>query len=147
MTTLTISQAAAMFELRPSAIRYYEEIGLLEPPSRVAGQRRYDDAALDRLAVIQRSRQLGFSLADIRALFISFREGVPPSKRWRTLAERKLEELDRQIDAIAVLQRFLREQGQCGCNTLETCGRNLRANHTCDAGVSPSHRRPPARVP
>lgn len=138
MTPLTISQAAAMFGLRPSAIRYYEEIGLLQQPPRVAGQRRYDDVTLDRLAVIQRSRRLGFSLTDIRALFFSYRDGVPPSKRWRELSERKLQELDRRVEEIRVLQAFLREQGNCGCTSLEACGRNLRASTGC---AELSHRR------
>lgn len=119
-----------MFGLRPSAIRYYEQMGLLEAP-RVAGQRRYDDSTLDRLAVIHRSRQLGFSLDEIRALFFSFRDGAPPSHRWRTLSERKLRDLDRQLEEIRSLQAFLREQGKCGCTSLETCGRNLRAKSAC----------------
>jgi MerR family redox-sensitive transcriptional activator SoxR len=138
MTSLTISQAAAMFGLRPSAIRYYEEIGLLQHPPRVGGQRRYDEVALDRLAVIQRSRQLGFALADIRALFFSYRNGVPPSKRWRELSERKLQELDRRVEEIRALEAFLREQGNCGCTSLEACGRNLRARAAC---AEPRHRR------
>ena len=60
MPQLTISQVARQIRLRPSAIRYYERIGLLPRAERLSGQRRYDDSVLYRLAIIQRARQLGF---------------------------------------------------------------------------------------
>ena len=65
---LTIGEVAAQAGLRTSALRYYEQTGLLRPATRVSGQRRYDAAALDRLAVIQFCRRLGFSLSEIRVL-------------------------------------------------------------------------------
>jgi MerR family redox-sensitive transcriptional activator SoxR len=123
--SLTISQAARAVGLRPSAIRYYEQIGILRPAARVRGQRRYDDAALYRLAVIQRSRQLGFTLPEIRTLFFAFKEEVPAAPRWRELSERKLEELDRLVEGVSHLQALLRAQGTCGCGSLEDCGRWL----------------------
>ena len=64
--------------LRPSAIRYYEQIGILPPAQRVSGQRRYDLTALHRLVVIQRARQTGFTLTEIKQLFFGFRAGTPP---------------------------------------------------------------------
>jgi DNA-binding transcriptional MerR regulator len=123
--SLTISQAARTVGLRPSAIRYYEQIGIVRPATRVGGQRRYDDAALYRLAVVQRSRQLGFTLPEIRTLFFAFSEEVPAAPRWKELSERKLEELDRLVEGIARLQALLRGQGKCGCGSLEDCGRWL----------------------
>jgi len=57
---LSISEVAKQIGLRPSAIRYYEQIGVLPPAHRVSGQRRYDPTVLYRLAIIQRARQLGF---------------------------------------------------------------------------------------
>jgi len=59
---LSISEVASQIGLRPSAIRYYEQIGILPPAQRVSGQRRYDVTALHRLVVIQRARQTGFTL-------------------------------------------------------------------------------------
>src|ERR1700732_2577493 len=93
MRPLTITQVAKQFGLRPSALRYYEQIGILLPANRVSGRRRYDGAALRRLAVIQRARQLGFSLDEIRELFGGFRPGTPASQRWQELSQRKLAEL------------------------------------------------------
>jgi len=59
---LAISDVARVFGLRTSAIRYYEQIGILPPPMRKNGQRRYDNSALFRLAVVQRARETGFTL-------------------------------------------------------------------------------------
>ena len=136
----TISHAARAVGLRPSAIRYYEQIGILAPAPRTGGQRRYDEVAIQRLAVIQRSRQLGFTLNEIRALFFDFPDGVPASPRWSELSRRKLEELDRQMAAIKALQALLQNQGKCACASLEECGKYLlssgiivqRKNLRCD---------------
>jgi len=125
MSDRSISEVAQEVGLRPSAIRYYEQIGILPAAPRRAGQRRYDDSALHRLVVIQRSRELGFTLDDIRTLFHGFRDGVPPSKRWRDVSARKLEELDRLANEIAMLQSLLRAQGTCSCVSLDECGRRL----------------------
>jgi len=78
MTQLTISQVADQIRLRPSAIRYYERIGLLPPAERLSGQRGYHASVLYRLAIIQRARQLGFSLSKIRHLFFGFRDVTRP---------------------------------------------------------------------
>jgi DNA-binding transcriptional MerR regulator len=65
MPLLTISEVARQVGLQPSAIRYYEQIGILVPAQRIGGQRRFDTSALHRLAVIQRARQTGFTLNEI----------------------------------------------------------------------------------
>lgn len=77
----SISEVATQVGLRPSAIRYYERIGILPPAQRVSGQRRYDNTVLHRLAVIQRARQTGFTLGEVKELFFGFRAGAPPSIR------------------------------------------------------------------
>ena len=59
---LSISDVAHVFGLRTSAIRYYEQIGILPRAMRKNGQRRYDNSALFRLAVVHRARETGFYL-------------------------------------------------------------------------------------
>src|SRR5246500_2215907 len=106
MPLLTISEVARQIRLRPSAIRYYERIGLLPHAERLSGQRRYDASVLYRLAIIQRARQLGFSLSEIRQLFFGFRDVTRPPVRWRKLSQRKLVELSgfrRKINLHTVL--------------------------------------------
>jgi len=73
---LAISNVARVFGLRTSAIRYYEQIGILPPPFRKNGQRRYNDSVLFRLAVVQRARETGFTLDEIRELFFGFPPGT-----------------------------------------------------------------------
>src|SRR6202789_1989103 len=94
MSQLSISEVARQVGLRPSAIRYYEQIGLLPAALRMSGQRRYDHSVLHRLAIIQRARQLGFTLDQIRQLFFGFGKSTRASERWRKLSKRKLVELD-----------------------------------------------------
>ena len=67
---LAISDVARVFGLRNSAIRYYEQIGILPPAMRKNGQRRYNNTVLFRLAVVQRARGDGIHLGgNTRAIF------------------------------------------------------------------------------
>src|SRR5579864_3363927 len=126
MPQLTISEVARRIRLRPSAIRYYERIGLLPPAERQSGQRRYDPTVLYRLAIIQRARQLGFTLSEIRHLFFGFRDGTRPSERWRTLSQRKLAELDDLMNGIKVVRGVLKKlMTKCRCDTLDQCGKGI----------------------
>jgi MerR family redox-sensitive transcriptional activator SoxR len=126
MARLTISQVARQIRLRPSAIRYYERIGLLPPAERLSGQRRYDPTVLYRLAIIQRARQLGFTLTEIRHLFFGFRDITRPSERWRTLSQRKLAELDHLMDGIKAVRGVLKQlMTKCRCDTLDQCGKGI----------------------
>jgi MerR family redox-sensitive transcriptional activator SoxR len=135
MRALTITQVAKQFGLRSSALRYYESIGILLPPNRVSGRRRYDGAALHRLAVIQHARQLGFSLEEIRELFGGFRPGTPASQRWRELSQRKLTELEASVERIMVMQKLLRQMGNCRCDVLDECGAGILRSQ-CEAPTS-----------
>ena len=138
---MTISDAARQVGLRPSAIRYYEQIGILPRPQRVSRQRRYDDAALYRLATLQRAREIGFSLDEIRKLFFGFRNGTPPSKRWKELSQRKLVELEKLMAGIKAIQSVLQNQGKCGCASLEECGKGLLRKHFGTTAASSSSKR------
>ena len=121
----TISEVANQIGLRSSAIRYYEQIGILPTAQRVSGQRRYDVTALHRLAVIQRARQTGFTLTEIKQLFFGFRAGTPPSVRWQKLKTRKIVELDSMLEYIQSMRELLEQQGKCRCTGLEECGKKM----------------------
>lgn len=129
MPQFSISEVAATVGLRPSAIRYYEQIGILPPAVRVAGQRRYDSTVLYRLAVIQRARRVGFTLDQIRRLFFGFRANTPASVRWKKLSRKKLAELDVMADQIKSMRRLLIKLMQdCRCHALEECGKGMLRN-------------------
>jgi MerR family transcriptional regulator, redox-sensitive transcriptional activator SoxR len=125
MAGLTISQVAGQVDLRPSAIRYYEKIGILPAAQRSSGQRRYDETIMYRLAVIQRARLIGFSLEEIRRLFFGFRTDTPASKRWRELSQQKLAELETLVEHIQTIQGLLRRQQNCRCTKLDQCGKAM----------------------
>jgi MerR family redox-sensitive transcriptional activator SoxR len=127
MADLTISDVAQRFGLRPSAIRYYEQIGLLPPTWRKSGQRRYDNSVLHRLAVIQRARQMGFTLDEIRKLFFGFRPGATPSKRWKEMSRQKIDELAAVREHIDVMLKLLEGLGNCQCDALDECGKRMLA--------------------
>jgi MerR family transcriptional regulator, redox-sensitive transcriptional activator SoxR len=123
---LTISEVARQVGLKPSAIRYYEHLGILPAADRVSGQRRYDRTVLYRLAVVQRARQAGFTLDEIKVLFVGFAEGTRADARWRRLADRKLTELHALAGRIATMQALLeRLKANCQCKTLEICGKTI----------------------
>lgn len=138
MHVLTISEVARQVGLRASAIRYYEQIGLLPPAPRISGQRRYDTTALYRLAIIQRARQLGFTLDEIRHLFFGFRDITRPSERWRTLSQRKLAELDHLMDGIKTVRDVLKKlMTKCRCETLDQCGKGIFQSMNRDVVAGP----------
>ena len=122
---LTISEVARVFGLRTSAIRYYEQIGILPSPPRKSGQRRYSETVLSRLAVIQRARETGFTHDEIRELFFGFRPGTPPPKRWRELSRRKLKELEKRMERLKTMETLLKRMENCHCNALDECGKKL----------------------
>ena len=123
---MKISELASQVGLQSSAIRYYEQIGLLPPAERVGGQRRYDTSALYRMVIIQRARQLGFTLDEIRQLFFGFRPVTRASERWRALSQKKLAELDELMAGIKSVRRLLLKlTRRCHCATLDQCGRGI----------------------
>jgi len=122
---MAISDVAGVFGLRTSAIRYYEQIGILPPPMRKNGRRRYDDSAIFRLAVVQRARETGFTLEEIRELFFGFTEGTPPPKRWHQLSQRKVAELRERIKRLQLMETLLKRVEECRCDALDQCGERI----------------------
>lgn len=118
---MTIGEVAHMAGVATSAIRYYEEAGLLPQPARINGRRRYDDSAVQRLCVIRFAQEAGFTLSEIRELFFGFTVGTHPNVRWEELAQRKLAELEAQMARIGVMRGLLAEGLRCRCLTIEQC--------------------------
>lgn len=120
--------------LQPSAIRYYEKVGVLLPGQRISGRRRYDVTVLYRLAVIQRARQSGFTLQEIRQLFFGFHGETRASKRWQNLSRKKLKQLDALIAGIDSMRGLLKKMIQnCHCTTLDQCGKHIFQREYADA--------------
>ena len=107
-----------MSGLRPSALRYYEEAGLISPAARISGRRHYDASVLNRLKVIACAQDAGFTIAEVRELLAG--DGTSPGA-WRALAERKLREVDAIIEKAQSTRRLLEESLGCGCVALDQC--------------------------
>ena len=90
---LTIGELAARTGVAASALRYYEELGIVRPAGRESGRRRYTASAVDLVGVVRFLQEIGFTLREVRRL-IGRRS---TTRTWRDLATRKLDDLDRQI--------------------------------------------------
>ena len=121
MSSMTIWQVAKLCGLASSAIRYYEQTGLLPKPMRVSRQRRYGTEVIGRLRLLQVARDAGFTIAETRTFVAGFSATTPPAIRWRTLAQRKLEEIDEQIRRLRSMRVLLESGFRCHCLSIEGC--------------------------
>jgi len=129
MMNLGIGEVAQRADLQPSAIRYYERVGVLPEPRRLNGQRRYEPDVLTRLTVVRMAQEAGFTIAEIRALFHSFPDDATASVRWRALAGRKIDEIDAIIVRAQRMRTVLEESLHCGCLTFDDCALTGWGNH------------------
>ena len=133
---MSISEVARHFGLATSAIRYYEDQGLLPPARRRSGRRVYDADVLTQLSVIELAKAAGFTLREIGELIEGCSGRAAPGQMWRTLAERKLTELAHSIEVAQRMQAILQQLLACECPTLDTCGIEAKAvvdDHGSDA--------------
>jgi MerR family redox-sensitive transcriptional activator SoxR len=124
---LSIGKLARLTGLAPSAIRYYEKAGLLPRAPRQSGQRRYAPETTSRLRIIRLARDAGFTIAETRTFLSGFSPDTSPAARWRSLAERKLAELDVQQTRIERMKSVLARSFRCSCPRIEDCERALAA--------------------
>jgi MerR family transcriptional regulator, redox-sensitive transcriptional activator SoxR len=124
---LSIGDLARQAGVRPSALRYYETVGLLPPPTRVSGRRVYDASAIDVLRLIQLAKGAGFSVAEIRKLLNGFDRGTPASPRWQAMASRKLGDVNALIAHAQRMRDLLEKLLTCQCVQLADCVRPRRA--------------------
>ena len=116
---LAIGEVAQRAGMTASRIRYYEARGLLPPPGRVSGKRRYGSDVLRRLAMIDAAQRVGFGLDEIRELLGSRDELA--HERLRQLALAKLPELDQLIDRATSVRRLLEICSECDCESIDVC--------------------------
>jgi MerR family redox-sensitive transcriptional activator SoxR len=118
---LLIGEVAGRAGVRPSAIRYYESIGLLPEPQRVAGRRRYTGEIVRTLSVIGSAQRAGLSLDEVRELLATTGGDGAVSERLRAIAQRKLPEVDALIERARVVRSWLEAAADCRCPTLDDC--------------------------
>jgi MerR family transcriptional regulator, redox-sensitive transcriptional activator SoxR len=118
---LTIGQVAERAGIRTSHIRFYERVGVLPEPERVAGQRRYGEDILHRLSIIDVAQRAGLTLEEIKQLAGPAAQGDHAGERIRALADRKLPAIDELIVRARAVRRWLRLASACDCSTVDVC--------------------------
>ena len=119
---LTIGQVADRSGVPHTALRFYEECGLIESQRTAGNQRRYPRAVLRRLAFIRTAQRVGLSLEQIRAALAGLPDGRVPNKTdWARLSRSWRTELDARIDALQRLRDRLTGCIGCGCLSLRSC--------------------------
>jgi len=114
---LAIGAVADATGLAVTAIRYYDEIGIIEPSSRVGGKRRFASETVGRISFIRRAQDAGFSLDEIAHL-LDDRSGG-----WNQLVSNKLDELSEKRARLDTMIAMIEEIARCGCEVVSECPR------------------------
>ncbi len=105
MSQMTVSKLAERAGTSADTLRYYERIGLLPEPERSAsGYRLYGDGAAERVQFIKRAQRFGLRLEEIGELLQVREQGLCPCGHTRRLLERRMTELDREMEMLARLR-------------------------------------------
>ena len=119
---MTIGELSSRSGVPASTLRYWERIGVLPPPLRISGQRRYGSEALPRLAILRLAQRCGFSLSDMRRLVEGFGSDVPPAGRWREQGRSRQRAIDEQIARLEVMRGLVNRLMRCECLSWAECG-------------------------
>jgi len=122
MELLAIGAVSARSGMAASALRYYEDQGLISSERTPGGARRYPRSVLRRLAVIRAARNVGLSLPEIRSALETLPPGRPPTADdWARLSQGWRDRLDEQIAALSRLREGLSSCIGCGCLSIDRC--------------------------
>ncbi|MEM5473643.1 Cu(I)-responsive transcriptional regulator [Hoeflea sp. AS60] len=105
---MNIGEASDATGLPAKTIRYYEDIGLIKPARAGNGYRDYGGKDVHRLAFIQRSRSLGFSIDECRSLLSLYEDKDRASSDVKALAVDKIREIDRKLKELKSLRSTLK---------------------------------------
>lgn len=119
---LTIGEVARRSGVAQTALRFYEDRGLIHATRTTGNQRRYDRAVLRQLAFIRAAQRVGLSLDQIaEALGTLPHQHAPTKADWSRLSRLWRDELDARIDGLQRLRDRLTGCIGCGCLSLRTC--------------------------
>src|SRR5436190_22327938 len=121
--SLTIGEVSARTGVATSALRFYEDQGLIEAERTDGNQRRYRRSTLRRIAFIQAGRAAGIPLAQVQQALATLPAARTPTRRdWEQLSRRWQADLDDRIDVLIALRDRLSTCIGCGCLSLDRCG-------------------------
>lgn len=120
--SLTIGELSVRSGVAPSALRYYERLGLIRAGRTSGNQRRYERAELRRVAFIRIAQQVGVSLEEIRTALSDLPDSRTPTRAdWERLSRRWQGRLEEQIALLERLRDNLAGCIGCGCLSLKRC--------------------------
>jgi MerR family redox-sensitive transcriptional activator SoxR len=119
---LTIGELARRSGVAQSALRFYEDRGLIRARRTDGNQRRYERAMLRRIAFVQAGKAAGIPLRRIHAALQTLPESRIPTRRdWERLSKRWREDLDARIATLEALRGRLDTCIGCGCLSIDKC--------------------------
>lgn len=120
---LTVTQVSERSGFAPSALRFYEERGLIRASRSPGGRRRYQRSVLRRLAFIRAAANIGLTLTEIREELSRLPEHRTPTKAdWSRISQHWRTRIEDQIRALEALRDGLDSCIGCGCLSLKSCG-------------------------
>lgn len=135
MAGLTIGQVAERTGAATSALRYWEDLGLITSVRTTGNQRRYDRATIRRVSFIRAAQRVGLSLDEIGAALATLPDArTPTATDWARLSRAWRSRLDAQIRRIEKLRDQLDSCIGCGCLSLRTCALNNPSDVLADHG-------------
>jgi MerR family redox-sensitive transcriptional activator SoxR len=137
---LTIAEVARRSGVAASALRYYEDRGLIESERAGGGHRRYRQAVLRRIAFIVFAQRVGLTLDEIGAELAELPSDRVPSRRdWSRLSRTWTRRIDERIAELQRLRTGLTECIGCGCLSLDRCKLSNPGDRAAGFGSGPRY--------
>ncbi|MEM9100197.1 MAG: redox-sensitive transcriptional activator SoxR [Pseudomonadota bacterium] len=119
---LTIGQVSGRTGLAPSAIRFYEEVGLVRAIRTESGQRRFRRSDIRRLSFVIAAQGFGLTLGEIREMLAKLPDERTPNKAdWSRISRIFRSRIDDEISRLETLRNRLDGCIGCGCLSLKSC--------------------------
>ena len=136
----SVGEVAQRAGVATSALRFYEDHGLIHAERNESGHRRYHADVLRRVSFIRTAQKVGLSLADIREALDSLPNNrTPNAKDWDRLASSWRPRLDEQIAILTRMRDQLDECIGCGCLSLTSCGLWNPGDVAAELGTGPRY--------
>lgn len=135
---IPIGQVAGRVGIAVSAVRFYEERGLIRATRTAGGQRLFPRHVIRRLSLILIAQQLGFSLQEIGQQLAGLPDDRPPGKAdWTRVSQHFGRELDKRIALMTQMRNQLDSCIGCGCLSLKSCGLYNPQDQAATRGTGP----------
>jgi MerR family redox-sensitive transcriptional activator SoxR len=136
---LTIGEVSHRSGVAPSALRFYEDIGLVSAERTSGNQRRYPRHVLRRVAFIRAAQRVGLTLDEIQRALDTLPAGRTPTKAdWQKVSREWADRIDRQIDELRRLKSKVTGCVGCGCLSLRTCLLTNPDDYQGERGTGPA---------